>query len=61
MQSRDLYNATTTGRGIVSYRYQSEARNYQSQIKGDDPQPVIKTGNDYSLAVKSTESLFQLL
>ena len=34
-------NATTTGLDLVSYRYQSEARNYQSQIKGDDPKPVL--------------------
>ena len=33
---RDLYNTTTTGRDLVSYQYQSESRNYRSQIKGDD-------------------------
>ena len=33
-------NAITTGRDLVSYRYQSEARNYPSQIKRDNPQPV---------------------
>ena len=35
-------NHTTTGRDLISYRYQSEARNCRSQIKGDDPQPVYQ-------------------
>ena len=35
-------NATTTGFDLVSYWYQSEAHNYQSKIKGDDPQPVYQ-------------------
>ena len=34
-------NATTTGRHLVSYRYQSEGHNYWTQIKGRDPQPVL--------------------
>ena len=41
-QSRDLINATTTGRDLVSYRNQWEACNYQCQIKGHDPQPVYQ-------------------
>ena len=28
--------------------------------QGHSPQPAIKTGNDYSVAVISTESLYQL-
>ena len=35
-------NATTTGCDLVSYQYQSEARNFWFQIKSDDPQPVYK-------------------
>ena len=41
-------NATTTGRDLISYQYQSEGHNYRSQIKGDDPRPVyqIRTHTD---------------
>ena len=35
-------NSTTTGCNLVSYQYQSEARNFWFQIKSDDPQPVYK-------------------
>jgi len=29
--------AIATGRYLVNYQYQLEARNYRSQIKGDNP------------------------
>ena len=32
-------NATTTGRNLISYQYQSEARNFQCQIKKHNSQP----------------------
>ena len=35
-------NATTTGRDLVSYQHQLEARNYWSQIKGENPKPVYQ-------------------
>ena len=35
-------NATSTGRNLVSYRYQSKAYNYQCQINGHNPQPVYQ-------------------
>ena len=47
MQSPHEYDLSTplpcTGRDLVSYKYQSEARNYTSQIKGDN---LSRAGNN---------------
>ena len=38
------------GRHLVSYRYQSEDRNYWTQIKGHDPQPVLSKQGTITLS-----------
>ena len=38
--SNDQYQCQTNEHNFLTYRYQSEAHNYQFQIKVDDPQPV---------------------
>jgi len=48
-----------------NYQYQTEACNYQCQTNGHNLSSYVstclfKTGNDYALAVNSTESLYQL-
>ena len=54
---------------LFTYQYQLStnyqlASNYQSQIKGDNPQPVIKTGNHMDtilLSIKATTSVQDLV
>ena len=64
-------NATTTGLDLISYRYQGHyhwAQSCQLSISIGSSQLsmgtilnlFMKTGNDYSLTVNSTKSLFQL-
>ena len=55
-------NATTTnGRDNVSYRYQTEASHNQSQIKGDESQPVHQFNREGLLSrSKQYRVLFKL-
>ena len=41
--------------------YWARSRKLSMSGQGHSPQPAIKTGNDYSVAVNCTESLFQLM
>jgi len=54
-------NATTTGHDLVSYRNQLKLATINAKSKGTILNLFIKTGNDNSLAVNSTEFLYQLM
>ena len=57
-----LINATTNGCNLFSYRCQQEHQQLIYQCLNQDTihNRFVKTVNDYSLAVNSTESLYQL-
>ena len=45
-----IYLCQTNGDKLLSYRYQSEAHNYQCQTNGNDPQPVYQKQYGVSLS-----------